>query len=195
MAKLRSCWLWCLLIGLTGTPLLAQERSSPPPRGIPDGTTFLIRLEDKLDASRVQPGKRFKAKLIEDLVGPDETIIPHDSRIKGHVSEVGNGFHPRLLLSFDEIETTHGWVPLIATLTGVPGERGLKVPDEEGTIEREGNTRHRDPDSAGDTESGAARVGAAAGVVEAIFSDRRLQLQKGTTLEVRLDRPLQAAWR
>ena len=27
------------------------------------------------------------------------------SKIKGHVSAVGNGFHPRLLLSFDEIET------------------------------------------------------------------------------------------
>jgi outer membrane lipoprotein SlyB len=40
-----------------------------------------------------------------------------------------------------------------------------------------------------------AGVGAAAGVVEALFSDRRLQLQKGTMLEVRLDRPLQLPWR
>ncbi len=39
------------------------------------------------------------------MMGPDETMILHGSRIKGHVSAVGNGFHPRLLLSFDEIET------------------------------------------------------------------------------------------
>ena len=86
--------------------LRAQEQGPPiPPRSIPDGTTFLVRLEDKLDASRVQPGKRFKAKLLDDLVGPDETTLPRNSRIKGHVSAVGNGFHPSLLLSFDEIET------------------------------------------------------------------------------------------
>jgi hypothetical protein len=32
-------------------------------------------------------------------------------------------------------------------------------------------------------------------VVQAIFSDHRLQLQKGTMLEVRLERPLQVPWR
>ena len=41
------------------------------------------------------------------------------------MSEVGNGFHPRLLLSFDEIETQRGWTPLMATIIDVPGEHGL----------------------------------------------------------------------
>ena len=217
MTALRSYWIWCLLVALTAVPLSsllsaqevrAQEQGPPlPPRTIPDGTKFLIRLEDKLDAARVQPGRRFKAKLLEDLVGPDETRILRDSRIKGHISSVGNGFHPRLLLSFDEIETERGWVPLIATLTDVPGERGLKVPDEEGEIEREGN-RRREAESAGvgagvGAVGGAAAggggkgaaIGAAAGVVEGLFSDRRLELLKGTTLELRLDRPLQVPWR
>jgi len=30
-----------------------------------------------------------------------------------------------------------------------------------------------------------------AGVVDALFNDRRLQMRKGTMLEIRLDRPLQ----
>jgi hypothetical protein len=208
MTTLRSCWLWCLAVALAGVSLSAQEQSSPLPRhSIPDGTTFLVRLEDKLDASRVRPGKHFKAKLIEDLVGPDETALLRGSRIKGHVSAVGNGIHPRLLLSFDEIQTEHGWVPLIATITGVPGEHGLRVPGEEGEIERQGSSRRREVASTGiGAGVGAigggvvgggrgaaigAGIGAAAGYVEALFSDRRLQLQKGTTLEVRLDRPLQ----
>jgi hypothetical protein len=212
MDAIRSCSLWYLALALAAVPLRAQDqRPSPPPRGIPDGTTFLIRLEDKLDASRVQPGKHFKAKLEDDLTGPDETMLLRGSKIKGHVSAVGNGLHPRLLLSFDEIETRRGWVPLIATVTGVPGEHGLKTLDDEGQIERQGSNRRREVESAGvgagvGTIGGGAvgggrgaaigaGIGAAAGVVEALFSDRRLQLQKGTMLEVRLDRPLQVPWR
>ncbi len=63
-------WLWCLLIVLAALPLAAEEStSSTPPHSIAEGTTFLIRLEDKLDSSRVQPGKRFKARLSENLLG------------------------------------------------------------------------------------------------------------------------------
>lgn len=193
MTALGSRRLWCLALALATVPLHAQEKPPAPPHAIADGTRFLIRLGDKLDVSRVQPGKRFKAKLAEDLMGPDETIIPRGSAIKGHVSEVENGFHPRLLLSFDEIETPRGWAPLMATITDVPGEHGLKTGSDEGAIERQGQGggEHRDSDSDGI----GSKAGAAAGVVRAIFSDHRLQLQKGTMLEVRLDRPLQVPWR
>jgi hypothetical protein len=198
MTALRSCWLWCLVLVFATNPLHAEDRDhnhnqkeSSPPHAIADGTTFLIRLEDKLDVSRVQPGKRFKAKLEEDMMGTDETMILHGARIRGHVSALGNGFHPRLLLSFDEIETQRGWAPLIATITAVPGEHGLEIGDE-GAIEREGQGGgHHDPDSDGI----GAKAGTAATVVRTIFSDHRLQLQKGTILEVRLDRPLRVPWR
>lgn len=191
MTGLRSFWVLALALG--AMPLLAQEQKpSAPPHAIPYGTTLLVRLEDKLDASRIQPGKRFKAKLAEDLMGPDETTVRRGSKIRGHVSAVGNGFHPRLLLSFDEIETQRGWAPLMATIIDVPGEHGLTV-RAEGGIERQGQGggEHRDPDSDGI----GAKAGAAAGVVQAIFSDHRLQLLKGTMLELRLDRPLQVPWR
>jgi|HubBroStandDraft_4_1064222.scaffolds.fasta_scaffold419644_1 hypothetical protein len=197
MTALRSCPRLGFILALALVPLYAQngdhdQKPSAPPHAIADGTTFLIRLEDKLDVSSVQPGKRFKAKLGEDMIGPDESMILHGSRVRGHVSAVGNGFHPHLLLSFDEIETQHGWAPLMATITAVPGEHGLRIGDE-GEIEREGQggSERHDPDSDGI----GSTAGAAAGVVRAIFSDHRLQLQKGTILEVRLDRPLQVRWR
>ena len=201
MTLLGSRPLWCLILALATIPLHAQDhdrdqdhdqKSAAPPHSIADGTTFLIRLDDKLDVSRVQPGKRFKAKLEEDMMGPDETMILHGSRIRGHVSSVGNGFHPRLLLSFDEIETRRGWAPLMATITAIPGEHGLTTGDE-GEIKREtqGSSDRRDPDSDGLSATAVA----AASVARAIFSDHRLQLQKGTILEVRLDRPLQVPWR
>ena len=47
-----------------------------------------------------------------------------------------------MLLSFDEIETNHGWVPLVATITGVPGEHAAKT-DEEGEIQRKGMNKRR----------------------------------------------------
>jgi len=190
----------------------AAQDSRPPlaPHTIPDGTTFLIRLEDKLDTSRLQPGKHFKAKVAEDLVGPDGAMIPRGKKIKGHVSSVDNGFHARLLLSFDEIETEHGWVPLIATVTDVPGERGIKRLDEEGEIERKGANKRREIEragigagvgAAGGAVAGGGRgaaigagIGAVAGAVSGLFTDRRLRLEKGTTLELRLDHPLQVPW-
>jgi hypothetical protein len=178
--------LVCFALLLATVPLCAEEpAASAPPHAIAEGTRFLIRLEDSLDVSRVRPGKRFKARLMEDVMGPDESMLVHGSTIKGHVSQVGNGFHPRLLLSFDEVETQHGWTPLIATVIDVPSEHGLKK-GEEGAI-----GEHRDPDS----DSVSAKAGAAAGVVRAIFSDHTLRLEKGTILDIRLDRPVQLRWR
>jgi hypothetical protein len=216
MIRLRNFCLWFLATALTPATLAqGQEAPAPPPQVAPhsiaDGTTFLIRLEDKLDTSRLQPGKHFKAKLEENLVGADGAQILRGKKIKGHVSAVESGFHSRLLLSFDEIQTDEGWMPLIATVTGVPGEHGLKQPDEEGQIERGGMNKRRDVERAGvgagvGAIGGAAAgggkgaaigagIGAAAGMMTGLFGDRRLVLDKGTTLEVRLDRPLQLAWR
>jgi hypothetical protein len=193
-------WLLFVLIAFTALPLAAeQSTSSTPPHSIAEGTTFLIRLEDKLDASRVQPGKRFKARLSENLLGSNLSRLLRDSRIKGHVSSVGNGLHPRLLLSFDEIETEHGWVPLMATVAAVPGEHGLEVSGDEGEIAHEGSGRRHDGGSSEDGPKGdggmGAEIGSAVGAVRGLFGDRRLELQKGTTIEVRLDRPIAVPWR
>jgi hypothetical protein len=194
-----------VLASLLSLPMPSQEAPQPE-HGIPDGAKFVIRLDDKLDTRKMHSGKRFKAKLSEDLLGPDGSIIARGSKIKGHVSAVDNGFHARMLLSFDEIETRHGWVPLFATVTDVPGEHGLKPPDDEGELEREGTNKRHEIEGAGvgagvGAGTGAiagggkgaaigAGIGAAAGALSSLFTDRSLVLQKGTMLELRLDRPL-----
>ena len=202
----------CFVFLLSQLSLAASAQDRPiPERGIPDGTKFVVRLEDKLDTRKLQPGKHFKAKLSEDLVEPDGSFIEHGRKIKGHVSAVDKGFHARILLSFDEIETRNGWMPLIATVTDVPGERGLKAPDEEGELEREGANKRRDVERAGvgagiGAAGGAiagggkgaaigAGIGAVGGALSALFTDRSLVLQKGTILELRLDRPLHLYYR
>jgi len=173
---------------------------------LPEGTTFLVRLEDRLDTNKLQQGKRFKVKLGEDLIAPNGATISRGKKIKGHVSAVENGLHAGMLLSFDEIETNHGWVPLVATITGVPGEHAAKT-DEEGDIQRKGMNKKRMIETAavgagigaiGGAAAGGGKgagigagAGAGLGALAGVLTDPNLRWEKGTTLEVRLDRQLQ----
>ena len=197
--------LLCALFVST-LPLWAENANT-----IPEGTRFIVRLDDTLDTAKVQPGKHFKAKLAEDLVAPDGAVIPRGKKVKGHVSAVDRGLHGRLLLSFDEIETSHGWMPLAATVTDVPGEHAVKEPGAEGEIEKRGVDKKRTIESAavgagvgaavGAVAAGGkgaaigAAVGAAAGGGAGLLTDRDLRLEKGQQLELRLDRPLQVPLR
>jgi hypothetical protein len=185
-------------------PLIAPV---PAQNAVPEGETFLIRLNDKLDTSKLKAGKKFSATLGEDLQAPNGATIPRGKKIKGHVSSVEQGVHARLLLSFDEIDTGHGKMPLIATVTGVPGEHAAKQPNAEGEIERKGMSKGRLIESvavgagvgaaAGGAAGGGkgagigAGAGAGLGALTGFLTDRNLRLEKGTVLEVRLDHPLQ----
>src|SRR5215475_15612168 len=101
---MSSSWsraLLSVLAVLIASPLFAQDPAiapQTPPNAIPEGTRFLIRLNDRLDTRKLEPGKHFKAKLAEDLVAGNGAVIPRGKTIKGHVSSVEQGFHARLLL-------------------------------------------------------------------------------------------------
>jgi hypothetical protein len=211
-AIMHKLLLWAATAFLTSASLLAQTfnpaiSSVAPPNAVPEGTIFLVQLEQKLDTAELHAGQHFKVRLSDDLVSARGSIIPRGRKIKGHVSSVEQGLHARLLLSFDEIETDHGWVALIATVTGVPGEHAVRPPDSEGVIENKGTTAKQMIEDAavgaalgsgiGAGAGGAkaagtgAGVGAAAGAVASLLANRDVRLEKGTSLEVRLDRPLQ----
>ena len=224
-------WALCTaasaLLLIVGTPLVAQEsgndrnagsyqRTDGPPNAgpydagsanlVPAGTRFIVQLNDSLDTNKLQQGKRFTAHLSEDLTAPNGAVIPAGHKLHGHVSEVERGFHGRILLSFDEIETRHGWRPLVATVTDVPGEHGVKQIGEEGEIQKQGASgRHVAEDAvigaavgagAGAVAAGAhgAAIGAAAGGAlgggAGLLTGRDIKLNKGQQLELRLDRPL-----
>jgi hypothetical protein len=211
MTRFLSRQLWCVaMLTLAALPLGAQRTvlaPVPSSNAIPEGSTFLIKLNDKLDTAKLKAGKKFSAKLAEDLVAPDGSRIPHGKKVTGHVSGVDQGLHARLLLSFDEIDTNHGKMPLIATVTGVPGEKAAKQPNEEGEIERKSPSKARMIETAavgagigaiagGVTGGGkgagiGAGVGAGVGAVGGLLTQRNITLNKGTVLEVRLDHPLQ----
>ncbi len=177
------------------------------PGAIPEGTRFVVRLKDKLDSNKIKPGKQFKAELAEDLTAPNGQVISRGKTLRGHVSSVENGFHGRMILSFDDIDTNHGKMPIAATVTSVPGEHGVKPETgAEGEIERTGVDKRRAAEgavigAAAGTATGAiaggskgavigAVAGAGVGLGASILTGRDLTLQKGQQLELRLDRPL-----
>ena len=207
--SLLSLLLVLLALTLGGSRLSGQDTATAPPaplNAVPQGTTFLIQLSDRLDTRRVRRGDHFRATLAEDLTAANGLSLAPGGKIKGHVSAVEPGLHTRLLLSFDEIETEHGWQPLIATVTGVPGEHGLKQLGEEGEIERKGMTKEEIAEAvvigAGEgaaegAHSGGKRgaasgagSGAASSGLAAFEAGHDLILEKGTALELRLDRNL-----
>ena len=189
---------WVGLLCLTAAMSLPAQANDPAvapmtrPNAVPEGTTFLVRLQDRLDTAELHRGQHFKVKLDEDLISANGNMIPRGKKIKGHVSSVEHGRHARLLLSFDEIETRHGWIALIATVIGVPGEHGVNAPNSEGEIERKGPSAKTIEDAAGTAPADTDAVGLGAGAeTKAGQRANRLRLEKGATLEVRLDRALQ----
>jgi hypothetical protein len=208
----RTAWLIAWSFLLVSLPAFGQfstrpvDNGSPGPNYVSEGTRFLVRLDDTLDSAKMQPGKKFKAKLAEDLIAPNGAIIPAGKKIKGHVSDVERGFHGRVMLAFDEVETRQGWRPLVAYVSDVPGERGVKSVNEEGEIQSKRSNRRMVEEAAAGAAIGAvagtlggggrgaaigAGAGAGAGIAAGLLFDRNLKLQKGQQLELRLDRPLQ----
>src|SRR6266481_3435819 len=121
-----------------------QQSYGTPPNVIPQGTRFIVKLKDTLDTHDMQPGKRFKAELREDLLTPSGLIIPKGRTIKGHVGRFEHGFTgSKMQLALDEIETRNGWVPLIGTVTGVPGDPSIKATGEEGEVYRKGPDKRK----------------------------------------------------
>lgn len=195
-----------LAVGLTCGLVAAQESPSAPANAVPQGTIALIQLTNRLDTRTVKAGDPFQARIAEPLVAANGMTIEMGKKIKGHISAVEPGLHTRLILSFDEIETGHGWAPLIATVTGVPSEHGLKQIGDEGEIGRKGMSREQIAEAvvvgagegaeAGERAGGkrgaltGAGSGAANGAYSAFESGHDLVLEKGTALEIRLDRNL-----
>lgn len=185
-----------------------QNNGYGAPNAIPEGTRFMTVLDDKLDTKKIKEGKTFKLKLAEDITAPNGQVIPRGKKIKGHVSSIDRGLRGRVLLSFDQIETKHGWVPLLATVSGVPGERGVDQNiGSEGEIQRRATDKRRAAESAAVGAAVGAAAGAAAGGGKGaaigaaaggllgggagILTDRDMVLQKGTQIELTLDRQLQ----
>jgi len=194
------------LVAFLSVSMAGQDAPSVPVNAIPQGTVALIQLSNRLDTRTVKASDRFEARLVEPLSTANGVTIDAGKKIKGHVSAVEPGLQTRMILSFDEIETGRGWMPLIATVTGVPGEHSLKRIGDEGEIGRKGMSKEEIAEAVvvgagkgaeeGEKSGGkhgavtGAGSGAASAAYSAFDSGHDLVLEKGTALEIRLDRNL-----
>ena len=175
---------------------------------IPQGTRFLLRLDEPLDTHNLQAGQHFQAELAQDLVSPSGLVIRKGGQVRAHVATFERGYTgARLMLAMDDIETPNGWLPLIATFTGVPGDPSIKSTGQEGEITQKGPDKKRILTNAAIGAGVGAVTGAAAGggkgalagavagaglgtTTGFLMKGSDLKLDKGANLEVRLDRDL-----
>ena len=183
---------------------LAQNAVAP-------GTRFLVRTEEELTTRNREENKKFKVITLEPLEAGNGLVVPPGAEIRGHVSRVEPASvtgRARLWLTFDEISTKYGRLPIVANVVSVPGEHSVKSgPSKEGEIEARRSRGKEDVEAAAAgaaigavaggkaTHSGkgagiGAAVGAAAGFLASSGMGRELDLPKGTKLELELERPL-----
>jgi hypothetical protein len=174
------------------------------------GTKFLVRLEDDLGTKGVQENARFVVKTLEPLEAGNGIYLPPGAEIRGHVSHVepaGVAGRAKLWLTFDEIRTSFGVLPIVAEVVSVPGDHSVKpVPNQEGLIAGRSSTQQ---DAAAAAAAGAAIgavkgvkdkdkkeavEGAALGALTAYLMEsgrgHELNLPKGAKLELELERAL-----
>lgn len=187
-------------IALAASVPLAAARSV-----VPAQTRFMVELRDKLDAQKVERGKKFEARTLEALEAVDGRVIKAGAKLKGRVSHVEND---RMILRFEQIETGRGKSPVVATVRGIAGERDVRSEaGAEGEL-RSAGSRGRSAAigaavlggigvAAGASRAGGkgAAIGGGAGaatgaLIGAAAGGKTLVLHQGTRIEVELDRPL-----
>jgi hypothetical protein len=215
LARILTAMLAALLTTATlPGPALAQSTSAVAST-VPDGTRFLVRLEDELSTRKSKLNKKFKAHTLEPLQAADGTILPPGAEVRGHISRIesaGLTGRARLWLTFDEIRTPAGKMPLVAEVVGVPGDFSVRQGEsKEGEIEARTSKGRRDVEAAaagaaigavaGATAKGGkgagigAALGAATGFLISSGIGQELDLPKGTKLELELERSLYVARR
>jgi hypothetical protein len=205
-----------LVIAASSSSTLAQdhpaapEATGVPTSVVPDGTRFLVGLQDRLSTKKNKAGKRFQAKTLEPLVTAGGFVLAPGAEVRGHVDRVepaSKTGRARIWLTIDDIQTPRGRVPLIADVTGAPSAHSLRANGgEEGYIEGRADKRQREVEAAAggavvgalpgvathDAKAAAtgAAVGAVSGFMLSSMFGQELTLEKNTKLELTLERPL-----
>ena len=174
------------------------------------GTRFLVRLESDLNTKEVHKNQAFHVRTLEPLEAGQGNYLPPGAVIVGHVSRVdpaGTTGRAKIWLTFDEIQTRFGKLPIVAEVASVPGDHSIKAgPLQEGVIEGRSSTQKDAAQAAAagaamgamhgvkDKNKKEAAEGAALRALEAYLMEagrgQEIELPKGVKLELELERAL-----
>ncbi len=173
-----KCWrisaFASVLLLFSGVPTRAQQQSQDPATQIQDappdaaarGTRFLVSLQTTISTKEDKVGRQFLARTLEPIATAEGASLPTGTQIRGHIDKIqpaGKVGRARLWLTFDEIHSSTGWIPLVADLIDAPGVHSIRVLyDREGEI-RATNTKQEDAVFAA---AEAAFVGAEPGIAK-----------------------------
>jgi hypothetical protein len=188
----------------------ASPASDTPAYALATGTRILVALETPVSTKVDKTGKRIQVRTLEPIVSGNGTTLAPGAEIRGHLDKVqsaGKTGRAHLWITFDDIRTRTGWVPLVAALIDAPGVHSIRVLyDREGEIEAStGNHQQEalamamaavagaEPGVANNNKQDAAK-GAATGAAEAFMATsgigQDLTLAANMKLEIVLQRPL-----
>jgi len=174
------------------------------------GTRFLVRLEGDINSKVMRKNQEFRVRTLEPLEAGQGNYLPAGAVIVGHVSRVesaGSMGRAKIWLTFDDVQTRFGKLPIVAEVAGVPGDHSLKTgPLQEGVIEGRSSTQKDAAQAAAagaamgaiqgvkDRNKKEAAQGAALGALEAYLMEagrgQEIELARGTKLELELERAL-----
>ena len=175
------------------------------------GTRFLVRLDEELDTKETREKKRFKVTTLEPLEAGNGIYLPAGATVHGHVSRIesaGVAGRAKIWLTFDEIHTKFGTLPIVAEVVSVPGDHSVKTgtAQQEGLIEGRTSTQQSAAEAAAagaamgavkgvkDKDKKEAAEGAAAAAIAAYLMEsgrgHEIDLPKGAKLELELERAL-----
>lgn len=174
------------------------------------GTRFLVTLENGLNTKDLKRNQEFRVRTVEPLEAGRGIFLPSGALIHGHISRVesaGTAGRAKLWLTFDEIHTRFGSLPIVAEVAAMPGDHSISSgPVANGVIEGRGSTQKDAMQAAAegaakgavkgvkDKDKKEAAQGAAMGALEAYLMEagrgEELDLPKGAKLELELERAL-----
>jgi hypothetical protein len=175
------------------------------------GTKFLVVLEQDLTTKDTQENAKFVVRTVETLEAGSGIYLPAGAEVRGHVSRVesaGVTGRGKIWLTFDDIYTKFGKLPIVAEVVNVPGDHSVKSrgPNSEGLIEGRSSTQQDAAQAAATGAAGGAvqgvknkdkkeaAEGAALGALTAYLVEsgrgHELNLPKGAKLELELERAL-----
>jgi hypothetical protein len=196
----------------SGTRIADGERRGLPAEvyAVVPGTRFLVSLQQDMSTRVLRMNQEFHVRTLEPLEAGSGIYLPAGAEIRGHVSRVesaGTTGRAKIWLTFDEIRTKFGKLPIVAEVMGVPGDHSIKSgPMQKGVIEGHGSTQKDAAQAAAagaamgavkgvkDKNKKEAAEGAALGALEAYLMEagrgQELELPKGAKLELELERAL-----
>ena len=178
---------------------------------LPSGTVIVLQLNDHLSTKTSSEGDAFTAVVMKPVFLGDRMVIPRGSSVAGSISRIlrPGRFKGKAVLNllFHSIAIPgRGKVSIVATLVKVDAEGNEEGVQPEGTIEGR-NSKRRDTAKVitpglvgagiGSLAGGGKGAGIGAGVgiaigLTSVFTSRGedIEVPKGSTLEISLDRPL-----